>query len=122
MGTSQRAFDQVKNILGRLDRNIDAVRERRVGGPPASPASENGASNGQPAPNYASGQARPAPLNGANNRPSVAPARFAPDDLIGVPRNPLPHPSTQQPAAPTPPASKSPWGRAQPIRRDAGAA
>ena len=30
---SQRSFDQVKNILGKLDRNIDAARQRRLQGP-----------------------------------------------------------------------------------------
>lgn len=30
MGQSQRSFDQVKSILGKLDRNIDAARSRRL--------------------------------------------------------------------------------------------
>lgn len=30
MSTSQRTFDQVKNILGKLDRNIDDARARRM--------------------------------------------------------------------------------------------
>ena len=30
MSTSQRTFDQVKSILGKLDRDIDAARERRL--------------------------------------------------------------------------------------------
>jgi hypothetical protein len=30
MSTSQRTFDQVKSILGKLDRCIDAARERRL--------------------------------------------------------------------------------------------
>ncbi|MGH7131155.1 MAG: hypothetical protein ACREJO_04330 [Phycisphaerales bacterium] len=29
MSTSQRTFDQVKSILGKLDQRIDALRERR---------------------------------------------------------------------------------------------
>ena len=33
---SQRSFDQVKNILGKLDRNIDAARQRRLQGPTAA--------------------------------------------------------------------------------------
>ena len=33
MSNSQRSFDQVKNILGKLDRNIDAARARRLQGP-----------------------------------------------------------------------------------------
>jgi hypothetical protein len=35
MGTSKHAFDQVKNILAKLDRSIDDVRARRLGNPPA---------------------------------------------------------------------------------------
>lgn len=35
---SQRSFDQVKNILGKLDRNIDAARQRRLQGPTPVPA------------------------------------------------------------------------------------
>ena len=34
---SQRSFDQVKNILGKLDRNIDAARQRRLQGPTPHP-------------------------------------------------------------------------------------
>jgi hypothetical protein len=30
MSTSQRTFEQVKNILGKLDNNIDAARARRL--------------------------------------------------------------------------------------------
>ncbi len=37
MSTS-RSFDQVKNILGKLDRNIDAARARRLQGPVPAPA------------------------------------------------------------------------------------
>jgi hypothetical protein len=32
MGTSERAFNQVKEILGKLDRSIDQARERRLHG------------------------------------------------------------------------------------------
>lgn len=34
MSTSQRSFDQVKSILGKLDRDIDAARNRRLGDAP----------------------------------------------------------------------------------------
>ena len=30
MSTSQRTFEQVKNILGKLDRDIDAARAKRL--------------------------------------------------------------------------------------------
>ncbi|MBX3357856.1 MAG: hypothetical protein KF745_05455 [Phycisphaeraceae bacterium] len=36
MSTSKHAFDQVKSILGKLDRSIDAARARRL--EPAAPA------------------------------------------------------------------------------------
>lgn len=42
MSGSERAFDKVKSILGKLDRNIDAARERRLQGtrvPAPKPAS-----------------------------------------------------------------------------------
>ncbi len=35
MSTSQRSFDQVKSILGKLDRDIDAARSRRLGDGPS---------------------------------------------------------------------------------------
>lgn len=35
MATSKHAFDQVKNILAKLDRSIDDVRARRLNAPPA---------------------------------------------------------------------------------------
>ncbi|MGE3106942.1 MAG: hypothetical protein AB7G11_06845 [Phycisphaerales bacterium] len=41
MSGSERAFDKVKSILTKLDRNIDAARERRLHGtrvPPPKPA------------------------------------------------------------------------------------
>ncbi|HYE03629.1 MAG TPA: hypothetical protein VD963_10395 [Phycisphaerales bacterium] len=33
MGTSKHTFDQVKQILGKLDRSIEAARARRLQGP-----------------------------------------------------------------------------------------
>ncbi len=39
MGPSEKSFSQVKAILGKLDRNIDQLRERRST-KPMSPASE----------------------------------------------------------------------------------
>lgn len=48
MATSQKAFDQVKSILGKLDRNIDSVRQRRMGDPvPARPVTQAIASGTQ---------------------------------------------------------------------------
>jgi hypothetical protein len=90
MGTSQKAFDQVKSILGRLDRSIDQVRERRLGPdqPPARPAPAQPAGfTAAPAP------VPPPPANAFTNQ----------NQIIGTP-------------APAPSPSK--WGRAQPIRPD----
>ncbi|MDX2118041.1 MAG: hypothetical protein SFY96_07665 [Planctomycetota bacterium] len=39
MATSEKSFNQVKAILGKLDRTIDEVRNRRTGSPaPAMPS------------------------------------------------------------------------------------
>lgn len=45
MGPSDRAFNQVKSILGKLDRSIDQLREQRVAGPApaAAPAQTSAA-------------------------------------------------------------------------------
>lgn len=38
MGPSEKSFNQVKAILGKLDRNIDQLRERRTNKPaPSAP-------------------------------------------------------------------------------------
>jgi hypothetical protein len=48
MSTSQRTLEQVKSILGKLDRRIDAVRAQRLGGPlpPQGPGPGLGAASG----------------------------------------------------------------------------
>ena len=58
MGPSDRAFNQVKSILGKLDRSIDQLREQRVAGPaPAAALSQQiGGRTAEPAPQ----QPRPA--------------------------------------------------------------
>lgn len=43
MGTSEKAFNQVKSILGKLDRNIDQLREQRLN--PVRPAPSIAAAN-----------------------------------------------------------------------------
>lgn len=86
MNSAQRSFDQVKNILGKLDRNIDAARQRRLQtGPPAPIAAA------QPAPIPAP---TPAPSRPAFNSPTPAP---------------MPTFSSVTP-------SRSIYGRAQPLR------
>lgn len=51
MGTSERAFNQVKAILSKLDRSIEEARRKRLTGESPAPASgaENGPSVGAPA-------------------------------------------------------------------------
>lgn len=58
MGPSEKSFNQVKAILGKLDRNIDQLRERRSTGREATPA------------------AAPADATRAQPVPAVAPANF----------------------------------------------
>lgn len=51
MGPSEKSFNQVKAILGKLDRNIDQLRERRSTGREAAPAATPAdAARAQPAP------------------------------------------------------------------------
>lgn len=38
MGPSEKTFNQVKNILGKLDRSIDQLRQARQTPPAATPA------------------------------------------------------------------------------------
>lgn len=45
MGTSERAFKQVKEILGKLDRSIDQARERRLHGDRPKPMGGDAAEN-----------------------------------------------------------------------------
>jgi hypothetical protein len=64
MGPSEKAFNQVKSILGKLDRNIDQLREQRKT-PPAPVAT-------QPAPGRAE-PPKPAPTPAPAFRPSNSP-------------------------------------------------
>lgn len=100
MSTSDRSFEQVKNILGKLDRNIDAARARRLhtnspvpAGVPRTPAVVG--VNGQQT--AGAPQSGSSALIGASAQPSHAPA---------VPAQ------TPRPAMP----SKSGFGRARPLR------
>jgi hypothetical protein len=115
MGTSQRAFDQVKAILGKLDRSIDQVRERRIGGPAPRPAV---AAAG------AVGGASYSGVNPLNSFIGKATQAVGPNTFIGTGSAPATASPAASPAAepmtdlPTSPPSASKWGRAQPIRRD----
>ena len=93
MSTSQRTFDQVKNILGKLDRNIDAARARRMQAPtPNTPIANAGG---------------PIPISSAQpisqpNRPTFMPSG---------PLTPMPTFGSSAPA-------RSVYGRATPMRSD----
>jgi hypothetical protein len=47
MGPSEKAFNQVKSILGKLDRSIDQLREQRTS-PPTPPAAPQGQGRAEP--------------------------------------------------------------------------
>lgn len=92
MSTSQRTFDQVKNILGKLDRNIDAARAKRTQVRPPMPAT-------------------PAPVPAATGSTPMSP-----NTLIGAPAStPAPTP-TLSGQGHTGPTQRSIYGRAQPLR------
>lgn len=81
MSTSQRTFNQVKSILGKLDQRIDSLRAAR-----STP---------------------------------VQPALIGGDRLIGQAVTPAPIPAAFNQPAPAP-VSRSPFGRATPIRPSNG--
>lgn len=90
MGTSQKTLDQVKSILDKLDRRIDAVRQRRLHPADAVPAPS-------PAPGAAPLPARPIPAVESSH----------PAATFGA--------SHMSNGAATQPSS-SPYGRARPMR------
>jgi len=99
MGSSGKAFDEVKAILGKLDRSIDQARNRRLG-PDETETSENDTApesgligRGEPSPDTVVGRA-------SASNPSAAP----------VPNQ-----------APARARSASEYGRARPLRRDSEA-
>lgn len=104
MSTSERTFEQVKNILGKLDRNIDAARARRLHDdtPP-------GVMHGRPA---AIGATQPTPPSTAHSAPA----------LIGgsTPQTSNSSHSTPHVPAKPPMPSKSGFGRARPLRPNGG--
>jgi len=70
MGPSEKSFNQVKNILGKLDRSIDQIRNKRTTPPPAMHSSAEAT--------------RPSPATQANtNRPPSAFGRATPIPPIG---------------------------------------
>lgn len=77
MSTSQRTFDQVKNILGKLDRNIDAARERRLQTPGRT------APIPMPAPAAAFVAPAPSPAPAAGGTPGINHASTANRSVYG---------------------------------------
>ncbi|MFI4871388.1 MAG: hypothetical protein ACIARQ_06215 [Phycisphaerales bacterium JB061] len=72
MTTSQHTFDQVRSILGRLDRSIDQAREKRLHGDEEPAATETAAPAGRTEPS-----APPPPAVGpARATPARAPSPF----------------------------------------------
>jgi hypothetical protein len=81
MGTSERSFNQVKSILGKLDRSITEARDRRTRGPlpasPSEPSPVNPAASTQPTPPATppapgkSGYGRATPLPPRNTQPPL---------------------------------------------------
>lgn len=92
MGPTDKAFNQVKNILGKLDRNIDDVRNKRLHPEPASPVLPAGRSENGTVPAVNS------------------------TTLIGVPKQTPAAVAT--PAASTATQPRSTFGRARPILPD----
>ena len=89
MGPSEKAFNQVKNILGKLDRNIDDVRNKRLHPEPATPT--------------------PSARTDAGQIPAAT-------TLIGVPKQaPATVPAAQSTTATQ---ARSTFGRARPILPD----
>jgi hypothetical protein len=96
MGSSGKAFDEVKAILGKLDRSIDQARHKRLG-PDELETSENHSDadsgligRGEPSPDTVVGRA----------------------DAPKAPSAPVPN------QAPARARSASEYGRARPLRRD----
>jgi hypothetical protein len=108
MATSAKTFDQVKNILGKLDQRIDAVRNRRVNGEPSPATNTSGSATGA-AGSPATGGAETLGLNtvvggGRANTGNAIPA-------------PIPMPQTPPSAAvPAAPSGHPKYGRATPLR------
>lgn len=124
---AQRSFDQVKSILGKLDRNIDAARSRRLHDHTPGNLAPAPLRNGQPA---SAGANAPA-LNNAASESAVPSGLNA---IIGAPKNQntmigTGSANSNVPASPKPAQAaggmdtptntnlpRSPFGRATPMR------
>jgi hypothetical protein len=93
MPTSQKTFEQVKNILGKLDARIDSLRQRRTEpysatSAPSTPIPQDGPATANAAAGTGLNQARSSstvPTPGGSAAPAT-PAAIGPDTLIGVER------------------------------------
>jgi hypothetical protein len=106
MGTSEKTFQQVKAILGKLDRSIDSLRAQRTGDAPGRDAAANTA---QPASTFPNGNALvgDSSLHQTVGQPAIA--RAAGSTIASPSASPaLGNAAFNRPA--------SPFGRATPIR------
>lgn len=113
MATSQKTFDQVKSILGKLDRNIDEMRQRRLGDPaPRQPVATP--HNTSPV----IGPSLNTTIGAGSTIHAIKPVQL-PSGIPGANGHGGAHiPHVHQ----APPATKSGYGRAQPIRPEARSA
>ncbi len=117
MATSAKTFDQVKNILGKLDQRIDAVRNRRVNGEP-TPATNGGVNAGGSTGNPSGGSGETLGLNtvvgGGRSNPTVTNSPAGGPIPAPIPLTQAQQQAQQQQNA-TPPGHPK-YGRATPLR------
>lgn len=112
MGTSQRTFEQVKSILGKLDQRIDNLRQRRAE-PAMVPAGPMIGAAAMPATTSYF-----APITSAFTAATLPPSAPAVQPVAPVPAPSTTQSPAQTPSTPSTPApSRSPFGKATPIRR-----
>lgn len=110
MATSQRALDQVRSILNKLDRDIDAARARRLHDPATGPIGA-GPQSAPPPVIAPQSSLQVGAGTGAGVAPRPALATNAPGPVPA--KVPLPGGLGAQAPANNP---RSPFGRAQPMR------
>lgn len=76
MSTSQRTFDQVRSILGKLDRDIDAARQKRLQVRQAPAPIPAPAMPSPPPPASAATLGGPRPVTGASGFGRAQPMRL----------------------------------------------
>jgi hypothetical protein len=78
MGPTEKAFQDVRAILGKLDTNIDKLRAQRTRGPAPVGAAVAGVSNASSGHDRLIGTAQPAPQATPAARPTAAPQHAQP--------------------------------------------